>query len=215
MAKPNALGPVSDGANPTIELTEPYVARIVVVGTAPLLMHAYNVESVEAKGKAAKGSAARKSDDLEASVYRVSENDRRIGIPCANFCAAMSIAAKSIPDPRSPRKSMMDLVKASVISLDPVAPFIPDVDEWDFVDRRRVVVQRSAVPRSRPAMNKGWKVAFTVLVNAAEYVPPDVLHSLATKAGMFQGLLDYRPTYGRFAVVSFEHGDIDTFAQAA
>jgi hypothetical protein len=215
MAKPTAVAPVSDGANSTIEMNEPYVARIIVQGTAPLLMHAYNVESVEGKGAAAKGSKAKKSDDIESYVYRVSEDDRRLGIPGANFCAALSIAAKSMQDPRSARKSLMDLVKASVISLDPVAPFIPDVEEWDYLDRRRVVVMRNAIARSRPAMNKGWKVAFTVLVNAPEYVPPETLHLLATKAGMFQGLLDYRPTYGRFAVVSFEHGSMDTLAQAA
>ncbi len=215
MAKPKGLSPVTDGANSSIEIGEPYVARIVVKGTAPLLMHAYNIESVEEKKNAAKGSKAKKSDDLDSYVYRVSESDRRIGIPGANFCAALAIAAKSMQDPRSSRKSMMDLVKASVIALDPVAPFVPDVQEWDYVDQRRAVVQRAAIPRSRPAMNTGWEVAFTVLVNAPEYVPPSVLHSLATKAGMFQGLLDYRPTYGRFAVIAFSHGDMDSLASAA
>lgn len=215
MAKPSALGPVSAGANSSIESTQPYIARIVVQGTAPLLMHAYNVESVEEKRVAAKGSAAKKSDDVESYVYRVSETDNRLGIPGANLCAALSVAAKSMQDPRSPRKSLMDLVKASVIPLDPVAPFIPDVTEWDFLDRRRVVVQRNAVPRARPAMNQGWKIAFTVLVQAPEYIPPETLHSLATKAGMFQGICDFRPTYGRFQVVHFEHGDMDSLSQAA
>ncbi|MDB5069638.1 MAG: hypothetical protein JWM87_749 [Candidatus Eremiobacteraeota bacterium] len=213
MTKRSALAPVSAGADHAIALSEPYVARIVVQGTAPFLFHAYNVESVEEKGRAAKGSAAKKSDDLESYVYRVGDDDERLGVPGANFCAALATAAKSMQDPRSPRKSMMDLVKASVIPLDPVAPFVPDVTEWDYVDRRRVVVQRNAVPRSRPAMHKGWKVAFTVLVNAPEYIPPDVLNALAVKAGMFQGVGDFRPTYGRFNIIAFEHGDVESLAK--
>jgi len=210
MAKATALSPVSNGAIESISASEPYVARIVVVGSSPLLMHAYNVESVEAKGKAAKGSSVKKTDDVESFVYRMSDDDNRLGMPGANFCAALCVAAKSMQDPRSPRKSMMDLIKASVISLDPVAPFLPGVTEWDFIDRRRVVIQRNSVARARPAMNIGWRIAFKVLVNAPEYVPPDVLHSLASKAGMFQGIGDFRPTYGRFQVSSFEHGDMDS-----
>jgi hypothetical protein len=198
--------PVSDGANDQIDDEQPYVARIVIEGVAPLLMHNYNVESVAEKGKAAKGSKAKKTDDVESYVYRVSPTDRRLGIPGSNFCSSMQFAAKSMQDPRSPRKSMMDLVKASVIPLDPCAVFLPHIETWDYIDKRRVVVQRNAVPRERPAMNPGWRVSFDILVNAPEYIPPMLLLGLANKAGMFQGLLDYRPTFGRFNVVEFKHG---------
>jgi len=206
MANPKSRAPVSNGAQQIIESSEPYVARITVRGTAPILFHNYNVESVGEKERAPKGSAAKKSDDLESYIYRVSEADRRLGIPGANFCAALAVAAKSIPDPRSPRKSMMDLVKATIIPLDNVAPFEPDIEEWDYVDVRRCVVQRNAIPRQRPALHKGWRITFSLAVQAPEYVSPDVLHSLATKAGMFQALGDFRPTYGRFAIVHFETG---------
>jgi len=204
--KTTERSPVSNGAQRIIGEHEPYVARITVKGVAPLLFHNYNVESVAEKGKAAKGSAAKKSDDIESYVYRVSQEDDRLGVPGANLCRALAVAAKSIPDPRSPRKSMMDLVTASVIPLDDVAPFIPDVTEWDFVDTRRVVIQRNAVPRQRPAMHKGWTIMFTVGVQAPEYVPVETLQMLATRAGMFQGLGDFRPTFGRFSVVNFETG---------
>jgi hypothetical protein len=207
--QPKDLSDVSDGGNFSIDMGDPYVAKIVVEGTAQLLMHSYNVESVETKKKAPKGSEAKTSDDIESYVYRVSETDRRLGIPGAAFCSSIAYAGKSVQDPASPRKSMMDRLKASLIPLDACAPFIPDTEDWDFVDQRRVVVQRNAVPRSRPAMNKGWRVEFQILVNAPEYVPPNVLLMLANKAGLFQGLLDFRPTYGRFSVVRFDHGDFD------
>ena len=216
MAKPKktALAPVSNGAASQIESTEPYVARVTVQGSAPLLFHNYNVESVAEKGKAAKGSTQKKFDDLESYVYRVSDDDRRLGVPGMNFCSSLAIAAKSMQDPRSPRKSMMDLVKASVIPLDTVAPFVPDVTEWDYVDTRRVVVQRAAISRQRPAMNKGWRITFALAIQAPEYIPSDVLQQLVQRAGMFQGLGDFRPTFGRFFVVHFEVGNLDLDAAA-
>lgn len=204
--KTAAIEPVSNAAATFVDLGEPYVARVTVQGSAPILFHSYNVESVAEKGKSAKGSTAKKTDDIESYVYRVSEDDRRLGIPGANFCAALAIAAKSMQDPRSPRKSMMDLVKAAVIPLDDVATFEPDVTEWDYIDTRRVVVQRAAVPRQRPAMNKGWMITFSVAIQAPEYITTDVLQQLVQRAGMFQGLGDFRPTYGRFNIIGFSVG---------
>lgn len=209
MAKSQSLAPVSNGAQTIIKSFEPYVARITVQGTAPILFHNYNAESVAEKGRAAKGSSAKKTDDLESYVYRVSDGDHRLGIPGANFCAALAVAAKSMQDPRSPRKSMLDLVKAAVIPLDEVAPFEPDIEEWDYVDTRRCVVQRNAIPRQRPALHKGWRVTFAVAVQAAEYIPEDILHGLSVRAGMFQALGDFRPTYGRFSVVNFTRRALD------
>jgi len=206
--KKTELGPVSNGGKSAIALTEPYCARISIKGTAPLLLHAYNVEAVAEKGKAAKGSTAKKTDALETYVYRISESDMRLGLPSANFCAALAVAAKSMQDPRSPRKSMLDLVRATIIPLDEICAFEPDTEDWDYVDTRRVVIQRNAVPRQRPAMHKGWRITFTVLVQAPEYIPEDTLHALAQKAGMFQGLGDFRPTYGRFSVTNFSRDDV-------
>ena len=59
---------VSNDAESTI--MAPYLAEIEVVGTAALLFHRWSVDGVEAKSKAAKGSKAKKEDDLESYVYR-------------------------------------------------------------------------------------------------------------------------------------------------
>ncbi len=198
--KTETFHPVSNSAKRIFEAHEPYVARITLVGTARILFHAYNVESVKTKTSSKKGSDAKKNDDVDSYVYRVSEDDDRLGFPCSNFCRSMAIAAKSMQDPRSPRKSMMDLVTAAVLPLDEIAPFIPDIENWHFLDRRRAVVQHSGIPRERPGLHKGWQISFNVLV------PPETLHKLATDAGTFQGIGDYRPTFGRFRVVNFETG---------
>lgn len=68
--KQTAIEPVSNDAESVIEFNQPYVALVSVLGTAPFLFHRWSVEGVDAKSKSAKGSKAKKSDDLESYVYR-------------------------------------------------------------------------------------------------------------------------------------------------
>ncbi len=189
----------TNGAENGIEMTMPYRAEVTIEGIAPILFHAWNVESVESKGKAAKGSAEKKSDDVESYIYR---NDKKeICIPGEYLRGAIVAAAKFQQDPRSPRKSACDLFKAAVVSLTPLASL--GAKDWDYLDRRRVVIQRSAITRSRPAMREGWSASFVILVNCPEYIPPALLNSTIQTAGKLIGLADFRPSFGRFIVTNF------------
>jgi hypothetical protein len=193
---------ITNGGEPAITLTKPYRAKIEVVGVAPLLFHRWNVEAVAEKGAAAKGSKAKKTDNIESYVYRT--DDGYLGIPGVNFTASLQEAGRYESDPRSPRKSLRDLLKAAVIPLDAVAMFSPKRKEWDYEDKRRAPVQRQGITRVRPAMKEGWKIAFTVLVTLPQYVTPELLTKLANSAGLIAGLCDHRPTYGRFTISAFE-----------
>ena len=90
--------------------------------------------------------------------------------------------------------------------LAPITPFGKDgpTKEWDFVQRARVTVQMSAVTRSRPAFNPGWKATIQIQVAMPQYIPPAMLHQVITEAGQLVGVADFRPTYGRFQVTSFK-----------
>lgn len=193
---------VSNGAEDAIETTVPYVVSVTLTGIAPLLFHAWNTEAVAEKAGAAKGSKAKKTDNIESYVYR--DNDGNLGIPGVCLAAALANSGRYMQDPRSPRKSAMDLVKAGVVPLTIIAPFEPITSKWDFEDARRVVIQRASVTRIRPAMREGWKCTFDLLINAPEYLPPAVMNHLLNQAGRLVGLLDFRPTYGRFTVTRFE-----------
>ena len=111
-------------------------------------------------------------------------------------------AAKYRQDPRSPRKSAMDLFKAGVISLTPLASL--GTTTWDYEDRRRVVIQRNAVTRVRPAMRKGWKADVELMINLPEYIDQSLLLDVLGTAGRLIGVGDFRPTYGRFDVTGFK-----------
>jgi hypothetical protein len=193
------LAPVTNGAATAIDLQQPYVATIGVEGTAAFLFHAWNSEAVEAKAKAAKGSDAKKSDDVESYVYRAGTGE--LAIPGRSFRMAIINAAKFRQDPRSPRKSAMDLFKAGIASLDEYCSL--GTKEWSYIDRQRVQVQRSSVTRSRPAMVAGWRCTVRLQVLLPEYINPQVLNETVQAAGRLMGVGDYRPTYGRFQVIEF------------
>jgi hypothetical protein len=207
MIQETEIGPVSNGAAPLIVLSEPSLVRAVLVGTADFLFHRWNCEAVEAKGKAAKGSKAKKTDDLESFVYR---NDRgQLCIPGEYVRQALIHAAKFRQDPRSPRKSAMDLFKAGIVTLTPLAPVNANGDTltpqaWDYAHQCRVTVQRNGITRTRPAMKAGWTITVDLMINLPEYITIDVLHDVLVNAGRLIGLGDFRPTYGRFAVARFE-----------
>ena len=109
MAKNSAVSEPTNGAKSTVESDIPYVVHVKIIGSADLLLHAWNCESVDAKSKAKKGSEAKKSDDVESYVRR--NEDGLICLPSEYVRMSVINAAKFRQDPRSPRKSAMDFSK--------------------------------------------------------------------------------------------------------
>lgn len=196
--------PTNEGENAIIAAA-PYIANIQIQGTSALLFHRWSNEAVAEKAAAAKGSAAKKTDDIQSYVYRLPSDDEsvlgNIGLPGEYLRMSLCTAAKFRQDPRSPRKSAFDLFKAAIISLTELADM--GSNDWDYLDARRVMVQRSAVTRQRPAFNAGWVAEFQLMVNLPEYVSPTLLQGVLFDAGRLIGLGDFRPTFGRFTTVGF------------
>jgi hypothetical protein len=201
-AKVTEIGGTSptNGAESSIEQQLPYRVAVELQGVCPILFHRWNNESVEAKSKAKKGSVEKKTDDVESYLYRTINGN--VGIPGEYVRQSVIHAAKYEQDPRSPRKSMMDLMKAALVSLTDVAD--TGLKEPDYLDKRRVVIQRSAITRTRPALKEGWKCGFILMVNLPEYLPAQRLNHILQQAGRIVGLADFRPSYGRFNVIRFE-----------
>lgn len=190
----------TNGAEETIELQRPYRVLVDIEGVCPILFHRWNNESVAAKSAAKKGSIEKKTDDIESFMYR--NDSGELCIPGEYLRQSIIHASKYEQDPRSPRKSLMDLCKAAVVSLTDLSPL--GVKEPDFLDQRRVVIQRNGVTRTRPAMKSGWKASFILMVNLPEYLPIKRLNYLIQQAGRIIGMADFRPSYGRFQVNRFE-----------
>ena len=193
----------TNGGDFGVEVQKPYRVAVTIEGVADILFHAWNCESVESKGRAAKGSKEKRTDDVESFVYRNAKKE--ICLPGEYLRGSIINAAKFQQDPRSPRKSAMDLFKAAIVSLTPLATL--GKTDWDFLHKCRVVIQRNAVTRSRPAFHAGWKATFIIMCNLPEYVNPQLLNQTIASAGRLIGLADFRQTYGRFQIVEFRMFD--------
>jgi len=133
-------------------------------------------------------------------VYR--NKDGELCLPGEYLRQSIAQAAKFRQDPRSPRKSAFDLFKAGLVTGTELAGL--GVDRWDFIDRRRAVVQRNAITRSRPGLNAGWTAEVELMVLTPEYISPELLLGVINDAGRLVGTGDFRPTYGRYQVVGYE-----------
>ena len=190
----------TNGGKSAIEAGLPYAVSVTVEGASDLLFHRWNCESVDAKANAAKNSKAKKEDDIEAYVWR--NNKEEVCIPGEYFRQSIIHAAKFKQDPRSPRKSAMDLFKAGVVSLTALAPL--GVKSWDYLDTRRVTIQRAGINRTRPAMRQGWKADIEFQILTPEYIDPALFQDVLNTAGRLVGVGDFRPTYGRFYITRYE-----------
>lgn len=198
-----ALETISDVSNDgakAISDEEPYVVEVRVKGASALMFHRWSCDDVEAKSKAKKGSKTKKEDNIESYLWRNTRNE--ICIPGEYFRMSIINAAKYLQDPRSPRKSAMDLFKAGVANLDELCSL--GSKDWDYLDRRRVTIQRNGITRVRPAFNIGWEAEFRMQVLLPEYISPDLMNETIQKAGRLIGVGDFRPTFGRFQIVRFE-----------
>lgn len=202
-AELKVVSETTDGGNKAIEAGFPYVVHVTLEGSSDLLFHRWNCEAVEEKSKAAKNSKAKKEDNIESYVWR--NDGGYLCVPGEYVRQAIIHAAKYKQDPRSPRKSAMDLFKAGVVSLTDYASL--GKKSWDYLDTRRVTVQRAGVNRTRPAMKKGWNSSFTFQVITPEYIDKQLFLDVLGTAGRLVGIGDFRPTYGRFQVTNVKIGE--------
>jgi hypothetical protein len=200
MSKIVQLKEPTDGGNETISHSQPYHVAVTVRGSADFLFHRWNAEAVDEKAAAAKNSKAKKTDDVETYVYRTDAG--QLAIPGEYLRGSVVNAAKFRQDPRSPRKSAMDLFKAAIVVTTPLATL--GVGTWDYLDKRRVTIQRNGINRTRPAMRAGWEATFDLMCVLPEYVDTNTLRETIESAGRLIGMGDFRPTFGRFGIVKFE-----------
>lgn len=196
-----------------IPVVRPKRMKIRIVGTAAMLFHRYDCDAVEQKSNAQKGSEEKKTDNVASYYYR-KPGDKTCCVPAVGIHGALREAAKNYKDPRSTRKSAHDLIKAVLLiesspefgfpELVPLTRHGQPIMDSDYLDKRRVVVQMSAVPRVRPAVLPGWEAEFFITMLAPHYCGVSFVRRLLHDAGMFQGLCDFRPYFGRFSMISAE-----------
>lgn len=198
MAKAKVAPELLNGVENPVTIDAPYIVNIEIVGACPIIFHRWSCEDVAFKAQAKKGSKEKKTDNVESFIYRDADGD--ICLPGEYLRMAMVYAAKFRQDPRSPRKSAFDLFKAGIVPLTEMAKINGGTKNWDFLDQRRVVIQRNSITRMRPSFLKGWSAEFQMMVNVPEYIDYQFFSEILSMAGRLVGVGTFRPTYGRFDV---------------
>lgn len=187
-----------------IAFEEPYMVEVKVQGIAPILSHRWDCDSVKIKDEAKKGSKAKKEDDIESYLYRTPEG--YVAVSARWVIGALVNAARSLRDPRSPRKNGQDLVRAAIHPPAGVEvyPFLPKRKSYDYLDRQMERVQRQGITRVRPAFLVGWEAAVQVECLCPELLDAPTLGQLFMLSGRVCGWGDKHPTYGRFMVTQYK-----------
>ena len=189
----------TNGAAKYFEMQSPYSVTFTLWGSCDLLFHRWNPEPPSLPPLDPSIKNPLKYDNLESMIYRMENGN--LAIPGEYVRGSIIEAARFFKDPRSPRKSARDLYKAGIIALTQYADL--GIATWDYEDRRRALIQRAAINRTRPAIKAGWSAEFQFLIQIPEYVSPQIFHEVLIKAGQLVGIADFRPTYGRFQVKAF------------
>ena len=168
---------------------------VEITGVAPLLQHRFPTEEHGENKSKKKTKVYNSKEEAEKAVYRNKKGE--IYEPAEHIFSAMVKAGVKF---KYEGKMTYKQIIQRGIFIEPEE--IPMGKEYDEIDTRPVVVQRSRVVRWRPKFNK-WKLNFTIgIINEDEIAVP-VLKEILDEAGLI-GIGDYRPRFGRFMVTSFK-----------
>ena len=191
--------------------------RVKIQGARPILFHSgalvdpqneFAKRLKEVSAKRAKTDADHKEmaklEFLGSFDGYVDENGG-IVIPEPNILAVIVKGATKTKKGVSAKEGVLGLVDGDAKFIFPRKGDRSPEALWEsgeFVDRRRVVVQRSSVMRTRPKF-KEWSCEFTLEVDENLCNLSEVRQWLEA-AGNRVGLGDYRPMFGRFEVAEFK-----------
>lgn len=174
--------------------------KITVDGTSPLMTHnPASMGVTKTPGKAS--NIPSPEDEAERGTYRL--EDGGCAIPGVAFRGSILKAAGAWKTKRSATmKSQLshiqiveELVPLLMRDGEPITSFA--------IDRRRAIVQRQGIMRSRPRFEE-WSTSFTVIYDGDLVKDEEIIRQIAADAGKRVGVGDFRPErngwFGRFMV---------------
>jgi len=183
--------------------------KVVIQGTVPLLQHRYQFrDEIASSPKKKSGSIDYSLDWIKALYW-----NKEIGLyqPSEHIEGAMIKSAGNFQIVGKGKRTYRDLIKSTVFCKPDFIPYgykaksPEELLEKKFISVHKavVVVNRGRIERLRPMLPAGWKLNFNLEV-FDDQLSKDALFEILTYAGKFIGLSDWRPRYGRFAILKFE-----------
>jgi len=194
-----------------IQVATPAMYHVKVVGVQPLIMNKMPdfFKSLEVKTKS-KPKKMSQEDQLLSELEHWKEkayvrDSGKLYIPGDNIqrCLFQGAQYANIKIPGAGNKKFADVIKSACIIYD------CDLDrtESDLIQYRRAVnrglMKRSMVGTIRPMLASGWTGTFDIQIFDGRLID-DTLSTIITYAGLFKGLGDLRPRFGRFELRGLE-----------
>ena len=166
-----------------------------IKGISPLLQHRFpNEENPEGKVKKKK-KVYNAQEDAEKALYLNEKG--KVCQPAIHIERAMAKAAVQIT--LEGRKTYKDVINGGVYIYPELVPH--KNQKWE-IDRRPEVVQRARIMRARPIL-KEWELEFELHI-VDDRAQIESIQEILRLAGLYNGLGDRRPRYGRFEVTRFK-----------
>jgi hypothetical protein len=175
------------------------ILDVVIKGTRPLLMHS-TAGMLKPKSNKVKSSEHDPIEEAKDCLYL--NESKKICVPSMAILSMMRRAATQLKKPGAGKKTLKDFV-FSGLQLEPDMIELPD-QKYE-VDIRPVVIMRSRIMRARPVF-KNWGLTFKISIIDEQTWDAGMVRQVLEEGGKYQGLLDFRPLFGTFEVVSVKNG---------
>lgn len=167
-----------------------YKVKVSIEGSSPLLMHKFNDGLKFDKNL---------TDEEMAELVAYRNNEGKLYQPSDHLIGALVKAGTNFKVGGRGKKTFKEFIKGGVF-------IYPDAiihkNQNYEIDKRRVVVNRSAIMRVRPMLNI-WSLDFELQILSNE-ITFEEMNKIMVYAGEYIGIGDFRPRFGRFIVTEFK-----------
>lgn len=171
--------------------------NVEIKGIKPLMMHS-TAAMLKPKSKKVKSSEHDPVEEAKEALYL--NESGKIVVPSFAILSCMRKAATNLKKAGSGKKTLKDFVFSGL----EITPDMIELSNQKYeVDVRPVVVQRARIMRARPVF-KEWGLNFTVEIRDEQTWDGGTVRQVLEEAGKYFGLLEFRPLFGQFEIVSMK-----------
>ena len=147
-------------------------------------------------------------DEWKQTIYF--KEDFGVFLPSSCFEASVKNAAKQFKI--SGKATATKFVDSGLFCVDICLPFFVDGKPIKTLDDSRIIIDKRTVKnpstkgrnvRYRAKFDE-WESTFRIVVTADDYLTDKLITDIITYAGLYVGVGDFRPKFGRFQLVSLK-----------
>lgn len=184
--------------------------EIKIKSICPMLHHGAQAVGMQEQSLKKKGGTALTGnpDEWKDTIYY--KDGIGIYLPAMSFEACIKNAAKQFKI--TGRATATKYVDSGVFCIDEYLPFLVNGKPIMSLDDPRIVIDKRTVKnpstkgrnvRYRAKFDE-WASSFKILVHADDYLSDKLLSEIIVYGGLYVGVGDYRPKFGRFNLVSMK-----------